>query len=274
MMTYIYTNRKHFTFFLALLLILNCILTFSVAHAADSEDVDRVYDYASSLNDSEENDLETLAEEYYQKTGNNYLIVTTTTLSEYEYKQSSSSERNCELYSESFYNSFVSTYGKSYKNCAILTVDLSKNRYADISGQNELKTKLDNERCTLAFEKIKSNLSDGDYYDACEKYMKTVNRYQQITPGINPDSIFLKIWFQFLLALVIGGVIIAIMIYQSGGKMTVSSQTYLDSQRSKTVNKHDRYTHTRTTRTKRSNNSNKSGGGSSSSGGSHGGGHF
>lgn len=277
MNTYTSTKRKSFLFFLTLFFMLNCILTYPIANAAEREKVDRIYDHSDSLTDAEEEDLEAQAEEYYQETGNNYLIVTTKTLSEYDYKESSSYERNCELYSESFYDTFLSTYNEKYANCVILTVDLSKNRdnrYADISGQNELKVKMDAKRCTLAFEKIKSMLSKGDYHTAFEKYMSIVNRYQQVTPGINPDSIFLKIWFQLLLALIIGGVTVVIMIYQSGGKMTVTGHTYLDKERSRTVGKHDHYTHTRTTRRKRESNNSNSSSGSSSSGGSHGGGHF
>lgn len=275
MMNYILNKKRVSLLFLTLLLTLCCILPVSISYAADNEAVDRIYDYAETLSDSEEDNLEALAETYYQKTGYNYLVVTTTTRSEYEFTQSSSLEKDCELYSEAFYDNFVSNYGEKYKNCTILTIDLSDNRYADISGQSELKTKLDGDRCTLAFEKIKSDLSDKDYSDAYEKYMKTVNRYQQIKPGINPDSIFLKIWFQLLLALIIGGVIITIMIFNTGGKMTANGSTYLDSKRSRTVNMHDHYTHTHTSRTKRESNSDSSGGGSSGGGGgSHGGGHF
>lgn len=274
MMNYILNKKRISLLFLTLLLTLCCILPFSISYAADNETVDRIYDYAGSLSDSEKDNLEALAETFFQKTGYNYLVVTTTTCSEYEFTESSSFERDCELYSEAFYDDFVSTYGEKYENCTILTIVLSDNRYADISGQGELKTKLVDKRCTLAFEKIQSDLSDGDYLDAYEKYMKTVNRYQQIKPGINPDSIFLKIWFQLLLALITGGVIIVIMIFNTSKKMTANGSTYLDSQRSRTVNMHDHYTHTHTSRTKRESNSDSSGGENSGGGGSHGGGHF
>ena len=157
---------------------------------------------------------------------------------------------------------FVSNYGEKYKNCIILTIDLSENRYANITSQNELKTKLDNERRILALKKFQPMLSKGNYYDAYEKYMNTVNHYQKIKPGINPDNIFLKTWFQLILALAIGGITITIMIYNSGGKITVTGQTYFDKEGSRTVSKHDHYTHTRTTRTKRETRNNNSSGGS------------
>ena len=108
--------------------------------------------------------------------------------------------------------------------------------------------------------------------------MKVVNRYQKIKPNLNPDSIFLKIWFQLLISVIIGGITIGVMIYHSGGKMTASGQTYLDRERSSLIRRHDHYIRTHTTRTKRKTDSASSSSGGSSSGssgsGSNGGGYF
>lgn len=263
-----------------LLLFVMVLVTFLplsfIVKAATDESVERIYDYANTLSNSEKEDLEELAESYYQDTGNNYLIVTTTTREEYDYSHSSSPEEDCEFYSEAFYDSFLGKYENSYSNCTILTIDLSPNRYADVSGQGDLKHKLDDSRCQKVSFKISSSLTAQNYTEAYSKYMQLVNRYQKIKPGINPDNIFLKIWFQLLVSVIIGGIIIGVMIYHSGGKMTASGQTYLDRERSSLVRRHDHYIRTHTTRTKRETNSNSSssGGGGSSSGGSHGGSHF
>lgn len=256
-----------------LLIVLTTLLSYSsIANAATDENITRIYDYAYTLSNSEKEDLEKLAESYYQKTGNNYLIVTTKTRGEYDYTHSSFPEEDCELYSEAFYKSFIEMYGNTYNNCTILTIDLSSNRYADISGQNDLKTRLDDGRRTKILKKIKSNLSNKDYVKAYTKYIKTVNRYQKIKPGINPDNIFLKIWFQFIISIITGAIIIGIMVYQSGGKMTANGQTYLNRERSKILRKDDYYIRTHTTRTKRETNSNNdSPGGGYSSGGNDGG---
>ncbi|MCI8408490.1 MAG: TPM domain-containing protein [Lachnospiraceae bacterium] len=268
-------HKRTFPFFL-LLMILTTLLSFSsiaIATTNTDENITRIYDYAYTLSNSEKEDLEELAESYYQKSGNNYLIVTTKTRDEYDYSHSSFPEEDCELYSEAFYKSFLEMYGNSYSNCTILTIDLSSNRYADISGQNDLKTKLDDGRRTKILKKIKSNLSNKDYVKAYTKYIKTVNRYQKIKPGINPDNIFLKIWFQLLISIITGAIIIGIMIYQSGGKMTANGQTYLNRERSKILRKDDYYIRTHTTRTKRETNSNNdSSGGGCNSGGNDGGG--
>lgn len=269
----------------SLLLLVMVLVTFLplsfIVKAATDESVERIYDYANTLSNSEKEDLEELAASYYQDTGNNYLIVTTTTREEYDYSHSSSPEEDCELYSKAFYDSFIELYGEAHKNCTILTVDLSSEssnrRYANISGQSELETKLNDERCTKAFSEIKSSLHDSDYANAYTKYMKVVNRYQKIKPNLNPDSIFLKIWFQLLISVIIGGITIGVMLYHSGGKMTASGQTYLDRERSSLVRRHDHYIRTHTTRTKRKtdSDSSSSGGSSGSSGsGSNGGGYF
>lgn len=264
----------------SLLLLVMVLITFLplsfIVKAATDESVERIYDYANTLSNSEKEDLEELSKSYYQDTGNNYLIVTTTTREEYDYSHSSSPEKDCELYSEAFYDSFLEKYGNSYNNCTILTIDLSPNRYADISGQGDLKYKLDDSRCKKVSVKISSSLTAKNYTKAYSKYMQLVNRYQKIKPGINPDNIFLKIWFQLLISVIIGGIIIGVMIYHSGGKMTASGQTYLDREHSSLVRRHDHYIRTHTTRTKRQtdSDSSSSGGGGSSSGGSHGGSHF
>lgn len=277
---YSITKKKYSLLLLVMVLVTFLPLSF-IAKAATDESVERIYDYANTLSDSEKQNLEELAASYYQDTGNNYLIVTTTTREEYDYSHSSIPEEDCEFYSKAFYDSFIELYGEAHKNCTILTVDLSSessnHRYANISGQSDLKTKLNDERCTKAFSEIKSSLHDSDYANAYTKYMKVVNRYQKIKPNLNPDNIFLKIWFQLLISVIIGGITIGVMIYHSGGKMTASGQTYLDRERSSLVRRHDHYIRTHTTRTKRETNSDSSssGGSSGSSGsGSNGGGYF
>ena len=261
---------------LGICLLIGSLSSFSSLAAKKENNPQRVYDYANCLTKEEKKTLEQESQKYYEDTKNNYLIVTTTTREEYSFTPGTSLENDCELYSEAFYDAFIAQYGEEYTNCTILTLDLSENRYADISGQGQLKQKLDSQRCKLASKKLVSALHYNKYFSACKKYMKTVNRYQQIKPGVNPDSIFLKVWFQLLVALIVAGICIGIMIYHSGGTMTATASTYLDSKRSQVVNKHDHFIRTTTHRRKieTDNSSSGSSGGGSSSGGSHGGSHF
>lgn len=271
-------SKLFYPIFLALVLCIFPLLTSFNIHAA-SEPV-HVFDYAGTLNDNQINELEDLSYSYYEQTGHHYIILTTTDYSEYNFSASQSMERNAELYEEAFYNWYKSTYTDS-NSCAILTIklageneaDISENRYADISGQGIIKANLETDRCFLAFDQIKSDLSDKDYFTAYKKFMKVVNRYQKIKPGISPESITLKIWFQLLIAIIISAIIIFFMIFSSGGTMTANGQTYIDKSKSKLLRNEDHYIRTSTTRTKRSSSSNSSSGGSSG-GSSHGGGHF
>lgn len=251
-----------------------------------ASDVQRIYDHAGVLNDSEKTELEALAEKYYNKNHFNYLVVTTTEKNEYVPSNelvAYDAEGEVEIYSEAFYTYFTETYGSDYQDCIILAIDLSDNRYADISCHTsdggKPSSRMENDRCTRVIKKISSKLTNGDYCGAMKKYMSTVNRYLQIKAGINPDSIFLKIWFQALISIIIGGVIIGVMVYQSGGKVTTSSRTYLDEKTSKLLARRDRYIRTDVTKVRRETNSSSGGGGGGSShssggSGSHGGGHF
>lgn len=271
-------KQKVKTFLPATICILASILLLFIFSPAISSfaatDYQRVYDYADELSDTEEADLEERAEDYYQKTGYHLLVVITNTRAEYSYTATASLEADCEQYSEAFYQDFVNTYGSSARDCAIFTLDTSSNRYADVSGQGKVKERLDDHRCTLVFEKMYDALHANNWYAACDTYYKTVSRYMKITPGINPNSIFLNIYFQLLLSFVIGGIIIFLFVHNSGGKMTVNSHTYLAPNQSKVINGHDHYIRTAEHRTKRSSSSSSGGGSSHRSGGSHGGGHF
>ena len=43
------------------------------------------------------------------------------------------------------------------------------------------------------------------------------------------DNILLNFWVQLLISLLIGGLVVGVLAYQSGGKMTASGKDYLDS---------------------------------------------
>lgn len=240
-----------------------------------SEKVDRVYDYTNSLSDEQEQELEDLVEKYYNKSNYNFLIVITDTLSEYSYDSSGNSDTDCELYSVAFYESFQETYEQKYPNCAILAIDI-KNRYAYVSGFGELKTQLDDNRCDLVFKKITPQLKRDKWFAACKKYVHQAYNYSKFKEGIDPGNIFYNTFLQLGIALVIGGVVIAVLIINSGGKMTVSAMTYLDENNSRVVAQHDHYVRTSTHRTKRSSSSSSGGSSSGGGGSSHSGsgGHF
>lgn len=242
-----------------------------------ASDIQRVWDYTDSLSQEQIQTLEEEAETRYSQTGYNYLIVITDTLQEYDYEQTGQCERDCERYSEAFYSSFLTENGSKFADCAILTLDINPNiRYADISGQGSLKsTYLNSDRCTSASKRLVEDFSEDNWYNGCLTFYKTLDRYIKIKPGIDPESIFLKTWFQLILAVAISAIIILINALHLGGKMTVSQRTYLDETKSRLIGKHDHYIRTSVHKTKRSSSSGGSGGsGGGGGGGSHGGSHF
>ncbi len=264
--------------YLHLLALLVCSVLLLLPHipAFAASDTQRIWDYAGVFSSEELSTLEKQAEDYCIQEKYHFLILTTTTMSDgYEYKGSYNTDRNCDLYTEAFYNQLIAEYGDTYRNSVILTLDLT-NRYALVTGWGNLKDELmDSTRCTQVYESILDELSDDQWFEACEKYYKTANRFLHIHPGVNPNSLFLKTWFQLILAAIISGVIILINVIHSGGKMTVSDKTYLDNTRSKLLGKRDHYIRTSVHKRKRqSNSSSSSGGGGGGRSHSSGGGHF
>lgn len=255
--------------FVGILAILS-ILSIPFTKSSAASTTQRVYDYAETYSDEEIQLLEQEAEDYYKKTGYNFFVITTTTREEYSYTETSDLDENCRLYSKAFYDTMKATNYDEYKNAAILVLDLSDNRYANVQGQGELESKLNSTRCNLVFDHIKDDLSDSYWYDATINYYKYTAKYIKYKPAVNPEAFYMKTWVQAIAAILIGALIILINILNAGGKMTVSSFTYLKN--ANMLAKHDHYIRTSVTKTKRSSDNDSSS--SSSGGGSNGGGHF
>lgn len=246
------SNKTIIRLIISLAIVLVLISGINLTVYAD-EEVQRVYDYAGVLNDSEIASLEELSEKYSQKRNIDFVILTTT----------ESNYISIDNYAKNFVEE--NGFGEDYQTdkdhgCAIVTIGMTL-RDVNVSGYGKAETQLDSNRCSLLREKITPLLSNGEYYKAFEKFIKTGQKYVTIKPGVNPNNIFLKLWFQCILALIIGAVTVATMAYNSGGKVTTTSGTYLDNNNSKTVASHDHYIRTSTTRVKRESSSSSGGGG-------------
>lgn len=246
---------------------------------AASSEYRYVYDGLGLFSESEADHLEELAEEYGKENDLNFIIVTTN----YESGRSSYDPivQDTQDFAEMFYQEYYAYYGSDGEDCVIFTInivdeyDREYGRYAYISGYEEGSYKMSNDRCDLLFEKVKPDLSSGNYYSAAVLFLEKVTKYVKVKEGVNPESIFFKLWFQIVISLAIGGIIILIMIHNSKGKMTASGSTYIDPGNSKVLGHYDRYIRTVTTKTRIQSSS--GGGGRSGGGGggrSGGGGHF
>lgn len=256
---------------------------FNIKAYASKTDCPHVYDELGLFSSSEADELEELAKKAGEKRGINFIILTTNYDSGLYAGTSDPILYDTEKYSEDFYDEFYDYYGSDYADCVLFTINIvdptdSDYRYAYISGWGEGEIKMNDERCDLLFSYCKEDLSAGNYYDASKIFVNKGTRYVAISPNINPESFFLKLWFQILAALIISLIIILIMASNSKGKMTVNGIDYLDKNNSRILGQYDRYIRTTTTRRKieSSSGGGHGGGGHSSGGHSHsgGGGHF
>lgn len=226
--------------------------------AADLKTV--IYDEAGLLTQDEYNELNLMANEYGAERDTDIIIYT------------SNNDDNMDVLemTQDFYDEQVSGSDKHQVNAVILTMDM-RNRDFYLAGFYKAKKYLDNGRLDKINTKITPDLVNGDYKLAFEKYIKTTHKYMGFEPGVNPDNILFNGWFQLAVSLGIGGIIVTMMAYRSGGRVTVNRQTYEDSSTSGILDSQDQYM--RTTTTKRKIEKNNGGGSGGGGGGTTKGGH-
>lgn len=240
-------------------------------YASASEDVIRVCDYGNCFSETEYKQLEELADKYSTDSSYEFLIVTTTSRAEYDYTQSTDIEKEYRNYASAFYENYANTYVElSKKGACILVLDVSANRSVAIEAFGKLKESglMKESRRKAIINEITKDFSTDNWYEGCKTYLDTASRYVKIKPSMNPNSIFLKLWFQLLLAVVVGFLIVLFNAINMGGKMTVNDRTYLDENSSRLIGKHDHYIRTSVTKTKRSSDNDSGSSGDSDSGGS------
>ncbi|GGE31353.1 UPF0603 protein YdjH [Pullulanibacillus camelliae] len=165
-----------------------------------------------------------------------------------------------ERYVEDFYDSQAPGYDKAHGNAAILAIDM-KERDVYLAGFQKAKRYLDSGRMDQIRNAITPELSDGQYYQAFSDFMHKAHDYMGYKPGVNPNSILFKWWFQITVSLLAGLIIIFFMAYRSGGRVTVNAKTYLDHQSSGVVNDYDTFLRRTVTRRRKPSNNSKDGGG-------------
>lgn len=221
----------------------------------------RIYDYAGLLNQNEIDQLEAIAEEYSIKRETDFIFLTT----------KNEEKQDVKKIMGDFYDEQGLGYDKNHGNTAILTVDMY-NREIQLGGFYKAETYLDDHRLDLIREKITPDMSAGNYAKAFESFIKTADEYMDIRPGVDPNNILFQFWFQLAASVGLGGIVVLIMAYNSGGKVTINNKTYENLETSKVLQRKDQYI--RTTTTKRKKPQSNSGGGSGGGGGGRtGGGH-
>lgn len=210
---------------------------------------DLVLDYADLLTAEEEEELERLAARLGAKRETDFIILAL----------DGTGGAGIELYVGKFYDDTAPGYDQPHGNAAILAIDI-RERDVFLTGFGKAETLLDSGRLNKIRDRILPDLSDGDYYGAFEKYLRLAYDYMGYRPGVNPDNILFKTWFQVAVSLAVAAVAVGVMAMNTGGRVTVNARTYLDGGRSGVVGRSDRFMHKTVTRTKIEKPSSRGGG--------------
>jgi uncharacterized protein len=252
---------------------------------AKAETFDRnhyIYDYAHLLTDEESAKLQHAASERGKERETAFIIIT---LDE-------TNGKDIVQYVEDFYDEYGPGYDQPHGNTAILAIDMNE-RDVYLAGFKKAERYLDDSRLDLIREEMSPDLSGGQYFDAFSVFINRAYEYMGDEPddgelgytgngsigspkvnnsyelGIHPSkNIFFQWWFQLIISLIMAGVVVMIMAYGVGGRVTVNARTYMDSNRSNVVNRYDNFVRqTVTKQRKPSNNTNSGGGGGITRGG-------
>ncbi|MBS4212453.1 TPM domain-containing protein [Bacillus sp. FJAT-29953] len=271
---------------LIILMMLLLVLPWGMS-TAKAETFDRnhyIYDYAHLLTDGESAELQHLASEMGKESETAFIIISL----------DDTKGKDVVQYVEDFYDEYGPGYDQPHGNTAILAIDMNE-RDVYLAGFKKAEQYLDDSRLDLIRGEITPDLSDGQYFDAFSTFLNRAYEYMGNEPengkdsytgngsigspeenngydfgGIPSKNIFFQWWFQLIVSLIMAGVVVVIMAYRAGGKVTVNARTYMDSNRSKVVNRSDNFIRQIVTRQRKpSNNTNSGGGGITSGGHSH-----
>lgn len=202
---------------------------------AFAETEQHVYDNAGLLSTAEVQELEALAAEHSRKHEADFLFLTTP----------STDGLPIVTYMGDFFDDWADQNGQ--ENAVLLTIDIGS-REVYLAGFGTARTSLDNQRVDMVLDRIMPHMRSADYGGAFHETVTTASRYMEFRPGVNPESIFFKTWFQLAVALVLGGVVVGIMLFNSGGRITTNARTYFDDNNTKVRSKQDRFRNKTVTR--------------------------
>lgn len=242
----------------AVLLIWLMLFMLAAATSAFAQTDQHVYDGAGLLSDAEISSLEAYAAETSRENGADFLLLTT----------NSTDGQAIEDYMGDFFDEWA--VANAQENAVLLTIDIGGRNFY-LAGFGTAKTRLDNQRVEMVLDRITPYMVQGQYTGAFRETIETSDRYMKYRPGVNPESIFFKTWFQAVAGLLLGGIVVGSMLYNSGGRNTTTAATYIDRDNTRVARDSDRFRNKTVTR-RRIPKNNNSGGGFGGGGGMTGGG--
>ncbi len=279
-------NKRTAYAFLPLMMAFLLMVTWGFSVQAESVNQKQfVFDYAGLLTDQEVTQLESLANELGAESDTAFLIITA----------DGTDGMDIVEYVGDFYDENAPGYDQPYGNTAILAIDMEE-RDIYLVGFKKAELYLNDQRLDMIQDDITPALSEGNYYEAFSEFISSAHSYMGIEPETSEDypghndgyqnyeeeyyagassseNLLFQLWFQLLISFIVGGAVVGILAYNSGGRVTVNSGTYMNSNSSKVLHRHDRYVRKTVTKVKKPTNNNNSSGGFTGGGGITGGGH-
>lgn len=230
----------------------------AIANATENtEEIPRIYDNAGLLSTSEREKLEDMCITYGEKAGIEIFILTHNDLGAKE--------------PEKYLEDFNATLPEGDR--VLLLIDMN-DRFIWIQGYGLAETYIHSKRIDKIYEAMKGSMGDGDYVEAFATYIKKSAAYMEDDTDLNWDhdysasspqsgdayydyygdgrnDLWTSWWFQLIVSLILGGVIVGTMAYHSSGKMTTGGYTYMDRNHSGLIGRRDQYLRTRVTRVRR-----------------------
>ncbi|SFR63788.1 uncharacterized protein SAMN05661086_00628 [Anaeromicropila populeti] len=248
---------KHFPVRILVLLLLLFVLGCPIKISAESTDIQKVYDTIDLFgNDAEE--LENYLNEKSLSSGFDIIVITEDSITYSEQKE--------------YLEDFADTTAYSSPDCVLMLLNLNpQDSGYEIQGYGKAEDYITNSRIDQIVDDIYNNLKQHNYVAAIKHYADKVEKYSSKKPGAPTAMTYL---LMLAISMGISAVVVGIMVFNSGGRMTTSFNTYLNPQNSRILARRDRYVHTTVTKTKIERSSGNGGGhgGISAGGRSHSGG--
>ncbi|HKL99601.1 MAG TPA: TPM domain-containing protein [Mobilitalea sp.] len=245
------------------------LLTFlaPVSKAAEvDEDEQRIFDDAAILTTTEYEELEAMCNQKGRESGIEIFILT--------------HDNKDATYPEAYIENFEDQLPVGDR--VYFLYDLNRGEiFIEVYGLAE--TYIHSKRIEVIFDNLSDDLRSENYYDAFTTYIGMVSSYmfddselnydQNYSDSENPEikDLLTNIWFQLIASLILGGIVVGVMAYNSGGRMTVRGNNYLDDSHSGLIGRRDMYVRTSITRIRKPTQPKSSGRGGFNAGGFRGG---
>lgn len=222
----------------------------------------RVFDEADLLSEEEESKLQKRIETVREDNSCDIVVLTT----------ADAEGKSSMAYADDFYDTHDFGYEDAHGTGVLFLVDMD-NREIWFSTSGDCIDAYTTDRIDSAIDVVYDNLKAGNYYLVFDGCIDSVGRY--MSSGIGSQSFGEAVLFALVLAGVVTLVLMVVLVISRGGKVTVSSSTYLVAASKEVYERSDiHYDTVVTTRVIETDSGSSGGGGShtSSGGFSHGGG--